>query len=66
MLYDVIAINIDTRKVRLISQGKTLPNAEAIVKMAVMRRGVEEEFFVEVLSNLYQEGEIWKGYAKDE
>ena len=41
-------------------------DAEAVIKMAVMRQGVEEEFFVEVISNLYQEGELWKGTAKDE
>lgn len=44
-LYDVVAVNIETSAERFIAQGKTLENAEAIVEMAVARRGVDEEFF---------------------
>jgi len=44
-LFDVIATNIETGKERIISSGKTERNAEAILEMAVMRRGVDEEFF---------------------
>ena len=44
-LYNVIAVNIDTGKKRLIAENQTERNAEAIVKWAVIRRGVEEEFF---------------------
>lgn len=47
-LYDVEAVNLATGEVRKIAEHKTLANAEAIVKMAVMRRGVDEEFFREV------------------
>jgi len=59
--YDVVAVNIETRIVRVLATDKTLPNAEAIVKMAVMRRGVDEEFFAEVKSGLCKEGAVWKG-----
>jgi hypothetical protein len=38
-MFDVVAVNLDTDKVRFIAQNKTLRNAEAIVSMAVMRRG---------------------------
>jgi hypothetical protein len=41
----MVAVNLDSGKVCLLAERKTLPDADAIVKMAVMRRGVEEEFF---------------------
>jgi hypothetical protein len=44
-LYDVIATNIKTGKHRVIASGESEKNAEAIVNIAVMRRGVDEEFF---------------------
>lgn len=58
-LYDVLAVNIKTKVVRILSQKKTLPHAEAIVHMVIMRRGVEEEFYVEVPTGKYEEGEIY-------
>ena len=59
-LYDVVAVSLTTEKVRLIAEDKTERNAEAIVNMAVMRRGVEEEFFTEVRAGTYKEGDKWK------
>lgn len=45
-LYDVIEVSFDDPDdVRVIAEGKTLENAEAIVGMAVMRRGVETSYF---------------------
>ena len=44
-MFDVIAVNIKTGEKRIIDRNKSEKNAEAIVSMAVMRRGVEEEFF---------------------
>lgn len=44
-LFNVIAINIKTRGRRILAELKTEDNAKAIVEMAVIRRGVEEEFF---------------------
>lgn len=44
-LFDVVAVNIKTRAERFIAEAKSERTAEAIVNMAVMRRGVEEEFF---------------------
>ena len=60
-LYDVLAVTIDTRKVRLIAEQKTLPNAEAIVNMAVMRRGIDTEFYVAVVNGSHKVGETYKG-----
>jgi len=59
--YDVLAVNLKTNTVRFMAQGKTKANAEAIENMAVMRRGVDEEFFTTVISGSYSEGEKWEG-----
>jgi trimethylamine:corrinoid methyltransferase-like protein len=45
MLYDVVAVNIKTGAERVLVTDTTERNAEAIIKMAVMRRGVDEEFY---------------------
>ena len=47
-LFDVIAVNIETGAERFMAEKKTKENAEAIITMAVMRRGVDEEFYKEV------------------
>lgn len=59
-LYDVVAVNMETNRVRFMAEGKTLRNAEAIVSMAVMRRGVDEEFYAEVPAGSYKEGDVWQ------
>ena len=58
-LFDVIAVNIVNKRVRLMDT--TLPErtAESCVRYAVWRRGVEEEFFVAVPAGQYQEGDTW-------
>ena len=43
-LFDVVAVEIKTGKERILATGKSEKNAEAIVNMAVMRRGVETDF----------------------
>ena len=53
-LYDVRAVNIETNEERIIANRMTVRNAEACMRMAVMRRGVEVEFFVVVPS-----GKTW-------
>ena len=63
-LYDVVGVNIKTSVVRLIDQGNTKRNAEAVVLMAVMRRGVEEEFFAVASAGIYADGEKWEGANK--
>ncbi len=48
-LFDVIEVEIASpENVRVIAEGKTEGNADAIVKMAVIRRGVENHFFMAV------------------
>jgi hypothetical protein len=58
-LYDVVAVNIKSGVVRLLDAGQTKPNAEAIVALAVARRGVDEEFFADVPANSYATGDKW-------
>lgn len=60
-LYDVVAVNIKTNKVRIIAKNETHGEADAIVKMAVMRRGVEEDFFTEVIHGQYKNGDDYTG-----
>ena len=49
-LWDVIAVNIKTGEHRVLAAGKTHRNAEACMNMAIMRRGVDVEFY-ELLSS---------------
>lgn len=60
-LYDVVAVDMDTNKVAsLFGEKKTLPNAEAIVKMAVMRRGVDGQFYAEVPAGKFKVGDDYQ------
>ena len=61
MNYDVVAVHMNTNTVRLIAENKSERNAEAIVMMAVGRRGVDEEFFSGVPHGRYKEGDKWNG-----
>lgn len=60
-MYDVVCVSLDTERVLWVEHNKTLPNAEAVVAMAVMRQGVEDRFFAPVLSGRYSEGDEYKG-----
>ena len=62
--FDVLAVNIKTRKVRIFGRDKDAKNAEAIVRMAVYRRGVDVEFYPMAAPGVYNEGDTWpKGEA---
>ena len=64
MTYDVVAVDLNKHTIRFFARDKTLANADAIVAMAVMRRGVNEEIFATTESGRYQnDGEIWEGGA---
>ena len=64
-MFDVVAVNLETNKVRLIAEAKTEANATAIETMAVMRRGVEEEFFATVGHGAYKNGDEWTGIRSE-
>lgn len=57
--FDVVAVDMSTGAVSVIEKGKSQTDADAIVYMAVKRRGVEEEFFVSVESGKYKDGDYW-------
>lgn len=59
--FDVIAVNIENKTVRLMAQDKSYKNAEAIVNWAVMRRGVDEEFYAVVPCCMYHPGDLYRG-----
>ena len=59
---DVLAVSLTTKKVRFMAQGLDEESAEAVVEMAVYRRGVDEEFFTVVKADSYADGDTWKGH----
>ena len=63
-LYDVVAVSLDNNRILWVERKKTLPNAEAVVAMAVMRQGCDDRFFSEVPHGAYQEGDKWQGKNK--
>ena len=56
-LFDVIEVDFETHKVRVLETGKSERNAEAVVQMAVMRRGVERSFFTTAPAGKYRDGD---------
>jgi len=60
-LYDVVAVSLDDNSVLWVDHKKTLPNAEAIIAMAVARQGVEDRFFAPIPHGKYEQGDQYKG-----
>lgn len=58
-LFDVVAVDIKANTVRLMAESKTAANAEAVERMAIMRRGVNTEFYASVPAGKYKEGDTW-------
>lgn len=56
-LWDVIAVNIKANTVRIFDERQTFENAEAVSRMAIMRRGCDEEFYTEVHTGTYKDGD---------
>lgn len=59
--FDVVAVDLNTNKVRVIDESGTEDDARAVVKMAVMRRGVDREFFATTAAGSYSENDDWEG-----
>jgi hypothetical protein len=60
-LYDVIEVGMDKpHPVRLIDQSKSLKQANAIIEMAVARRGVKDHFFTTVNPDSYKDGDPYR------
>ena len=59
-LYDVVEVSLDTRTVRLMTDTpKTARNADAIERIALMRRGNDSNFFATVPAGTYADGDAW-------
>ena len=57
-MFDVIEVEIKApHSVRLIAEGETESNANAIVQMAVIRRGVKDHFFTLTPAGQYRNGD---------
>lgn len=65
-LFDVVGVDLATHRVRIMATRQTAENADAYVKMAVMRRGVDEEFFAAPPAGLYRDGDTWEGASKEQ
>lgn len=63
-LYDVVAVSLDDNSILWVDEKKTLPNAEAVVYMAIARQGVEDRFFSAVPHGAYRQGDKWQGKDK--
>lgn len=48
--FDIVAVNLETHAERVMARGLTKRNAEAYIDMAVLRRGVDAEFYKAVPS----------------
>jgi hypothetical protein len=60
-LYDVIEIGMEKpHKVRVIDTLKSLKNADAVMNMAVARRGVGDHFFKVVPTGEYRDEEAYR------
>lgn len=64
-MFDVIAVNMKTHKVRLLGENKTERNADAIEMMAIARLGCDEEFFTKVAAGKYKDGAEWDESDED-
>lgn len=53
----VVAVNHDTNKVRMFEEKNTYANCEAIVNIATMRRGLDEEFYAIVAAGSHKDGD---------
>lgn len=65
-MYDVLAVNHGTGRISIMAENKTQRNAEAIENMAIMRRGLEEDFYVTVPTGTFKEGDQWDPLLFDE
>ena len=60
---DVIAVNIQSGTVRVFARNEPPSEAEAIIEMAVVRRGCDVEFFTSAPCGRYNDGDQ---YAPEE
>lgn len=57
--FDVIEVDTDTMKVRMMGESLSARNAEAVERMALMRRGNDNNFFTTVEAGKYKDGDTY-------
>jgi hypothetical protein len=63
-VFEVVEVDIDTKAVTMMTdRPKDEKNAEAVMKMAIMRRSSDFNFFAVVPAGKYQDGDV---YSADE
>lgn len=60
--FDVLAVDGQTKCVRVVAQDREVRAAEEIVGLAAARACLEEEFFILVPKGQYREGETYVGH----
>ena len=60
-VFDVVGVQVQGQQstIRVMGKELTRDNANAYVRMAIARRGVDEEFFAVVPAGLYKDGDIY-------
>lgn len=58
-LFDVIAVDLETNKVRVIAQAVSENAAYSLETMTIERRGCDKEFFATVETGTYKQGDEW-------
>lgn len=67
MILDVVEVKIgNPSTVRVLERDKDPRNAEAIIKFAIMRRGVVGRFYSETIAGKYNDGDEWVGSGVSE
>jgi hypothetical protein len=60
-MYAVVAVALEGQEVLWVEEPKTAPNADAIIRMAIMRQGCEDRFFGTASVGQYKAGDKWTG-----
>lgn len=57
--FDVVQVNHATKAVTIMATNKSERNADAIIDMAVMRRGIEEGYYTTTPAGRFQDGDTF-------
>lgn len=63
-MLDVLAVNMETHAVKVLASNLTERNADAVERLAVMRRGVETDFYTTAPAGRYKDGDEWSDEDK--
>lgn len=66
LLYDVVTVNLSDHRVTVWYRDKDYDNANAIIKIAIARRGVDKQIYAMTKPGLYNDGDTYSGGGLDE